>query len=226
MGIGWGIAYQVYFFLLDPLQSRIKHQILFFGIFASSWLGAKLLFSLTNLKSTEILQSLDFWIGGGFVFYGGLIGGIIFLLFYILFDKALISPMVSSILPALTLGHAVGRLGCFLAGCCYGKPTNLIWGVYMHGHYRHPTQLIEAAALAGLSVYFFKKRAFIIWPISIYLMSYGALRVFIELLRDDGVRGLWGPLPPSLWISFGLILGGVILIYINKIKSLRLRPPN
>jgi prolipoprotein diacylglyceryltransferase len=86
---------------------------------------------------------------------------------------------------------------------------------------RHPTQLIEAAALAGLSVYFLKKRAFIIQPISIYLMSYGALRVFIELLRDDGVRGLWGPLTPSLWISFGLILGGVILIYINKIKLLR-----
>lgn len=222
MGLGWGTAYQIFFSLIPKDISWKVSQFIFWGIFLFSWLGAKILFYLTlpkNYPYDDLLTQISFWTGGGFVFYGGLLGGIIFLLVSQTAGIKLSLQLLWPILPSLTIGHGIGRLGCFLAGCCYGKPTTLAWGVFMHGFYRHPTQLLEAAGLLALGVYLVRAKQSKITLITVYLISYGSMRFFIELLRGDEIRGSWGFLSPSQWISLLLILMGMAL-FTNKNSSL------
>lgn len=221
MGLGWGVGYQIFFSKKLPQFSNIKAQLLFWGIFLFAWIGAKVLFYITYPEDVpaSLLSNLSFWTGGGFVFYGGFLGGAVFLA---LFKKIFpdfhyrdLWPLV----PALALGHGIGRIGCFLAGCCYGKPTDLFWGIYLHDHYRHPTQLIEAIGLLvlGLFLFYSKKSPKILF--GIYLLSYGVLRFFVETLRGDLVRGQWGPLTPSEWISCGLVITGIYILIKTKNKK-------
>lgn len=218
MGMGWGIAYQI-FFSLNHL-SRHKSQLIFWGIFIFAWIGAKLFFLYTSGNDSSLISNSNFWMGGGFVFYGGLIGGFVFVMLFTLLDKTLKPIDLWPILPALTLGHATGRIGCFLAGCCYGKPTDAFWGVFMHNHYRHPTQLFEAGGLFLIGLSLLKLRKPKIELTSFYLISYGFLRFGIEALRDDIVRGQWGFFTPSQWISLSLILVGVSLNFLCRNKHL------
>lgn len=222
MGLGWGIAYQIYFSLQPPHTSPLKAQILFWGIFLSAWLGAKVLFYATIPESVgqNLLQQMSFWTGGGFVFYGGFIGGLLFISFFKLFDKQLSLKALWPMLPALAFGHGLGRVGCFLAGCCYGKPTEFFWGIYMHDHHRHPTQLIEAVGLFSIGLFLIKSKASKTFLIGLYLALYGSLRFLVEVLRGDEIRGNWGYLTPSQWISIGLISTGITLLILHNSRML------
>ncbi len=220
MGLGWGVAYQIYFSLVASTTSQKHAHILFWGIFVSAWIGSKILFTLTlpSLESSDILASLSFWTGGGFVFYGGFLGGVLFLSLYHAFGFKLTLEKFWPILPALIFGHGIGRLGCMMAGCCFGKPTDWVWGVLLHEHYRHPTQLIEAFSLMTFGFYLLKSHKPRMILFSFYLGFYGVLRFVIEQLRADEVRGQWGSLTPSQWISILLISSGVF-IYLRSKKS-------
>ncbi len=221
MGIGWGVAYQLFFANLENDYPRLKAQILYWGIFLSAWIGAKILFILT-VPSTKIdyLNSASFWIGGGFVFYGGFLGALLFLGIYKIFDHRFNLSVLWPMLPALAIGHAIGRIGCFLAGCCFGEPTNSFWGIYLHDHYRHPTQLIESCGLFLIGIYLLKSKASRVHLIGHYLLFYGALRLVVESLRGDIIRGSWGHFSPSQWISILLIISGITLISICKYRPL------
>lgn len=220
MGLGWGVAYQIFFSELDPAISKIKGQILFWGIFLSAWIGSKVLFYLTYPKDIY-LSEMSFWTGGGFVFYGGFLFALMFLGVFKFSDKKFSFKSLWPVVPAVAIGHAIGRIGCLLAGCCFGKPTEFFWGIYLHDHYRHPTQLLEALGLFALGFYLLKSKRDKQFLSAIYLMAYGILRLFIESLRGDLVRGMWGPLTPSQWISLALIVSGTCLIILNKNKSLK-----
>jgi phosphatidylglycerol---prolipoprotein diacylglyceryl transferase len=222
MGLGWGVAYQIFFSELDSSVSRLKGQFLFWGIFLSAWIGSKLFFYITYPKYLS-LSEISFWTGGGFVFYGGFILGLLFLIGFRAIDKSFSLKTLWPVLPALAIGHGIGRIGCLLAGCCFGKPTDLFWGIFLHDHYRHPTQLIEAIGLLGMGVFLLKSKRDKRSLISFYLISYGILRLLIESLRGDIVRGLWGSLTPSQWISLALILSGTCLAFLNKNKMLSKR---
>ncbi len=87
----------------------------------------------------------------------------------------------------------------------------------MHGHYRHPTQLLEATALILLGLYFLKSHVEKKILLIRYLIIYGVLRFGLEALRGDEVRGLWGLLSTSQWLSLLLISIGLFL----KIKSMK-----
>jgi phosphatidylglycerol---prolipoprotein diacylglyceryl transferase len=215
MGIGWGVAYQIFFSQLDSSLSKLKGQIIFWGIFFSAWLGSKLFFYITHPQDLSLIDA-SFWIGGGFVFYGGFILGLLFLLPFIISDNNFKKFWPSSILPALAIGHSVGRFGCFLAGCCFGKPTSLFWGIYLHNHFRHPTQLIESFGLLLIGIFLLKSKKDNRWLTSIYLLSYGFLRLSIESLRGDLARGMWGFFTPSQWISIALIISGILLCLPRK----------
>jgi phosphatidylglycerol---prolipoprotein diacylglyceryl transferase len=206
MGIGWGVAYQIFFSLIE--LPRIKAQILFWGIFIFAWIGAKLFFILTSGESAYLL-SASFWTGGGFVFYGGLLSGCLFISLFKLTHPFLSLTNLWPILPALTIGHGIGRIGCFLAGCCFGKPTDFFWGVFMHNHHRHPTQIIEASVLLSMGVFLLKSKLPKTFLLTIYLVSYGVVRLILEALRGDTVRGLWGGLTPSQVISILLVSLGL-----------------
>jgi phosphatidylglycerol:prolipoprotein diacylglycerol transferase len=219
MGLGWGVAYQIFFAKADI---NIKYgQLLFWGIFLSSWAGSKLLFYFTTdfTHHPDLLTQTSFWTGGGFVFYGGLIFAVIFLGFYKLLKLPISRQTFWALLPALTFGHAIGRIGCLLAGCCFGKETDLWWGINLHGAHRHPAQALESFGLFIIAFYIWKAKPSL-RSLSVYLVGYGLLRFGVEMLRGDEIRGLWGPLTPSQWISLALILTGITAHSLNNIKQL------
>ena len=158
-----------------------------------SWLGAKSLFILTSN------QNINFLSGGGFVFYGGLIGGLVGCLLL-----RLKTFEINLLIPGLTVAHAIGRLGCFVVGCCHGK----ICPLPQIDHY--PTQLFEAIFLLVLGSFYFKQayefkiKEKRIWLD--YLFLYAVFRFFNEFLRGDLIRGMQFGLSTSQWISIALIL--------------------
>jgi len=219
MGLGWGIAYQVFFASAD-IKNKYA-QTLFWGIFISSWIGSKIFFYLTteSMTQNEVLIQASFWTGGGFVFYGGFLFVLLFLAIYKLLKLPLTLNTLWAMLPAVTLGHAIGRIGCLLAGCCFGKETDLWWGIELHGAHRHPTQALESVGLILISLFLLKSKRSVS-SFAIYFFGYGLLRFSIEILRGDEIRGQWGYFTPSQWISLCLILTGLSLVFLHKYKWL------
>src|SRR3989449_5521088 len=174
------------------------------------------------------LLSLDFLRPGG-VFYCGLLGAI--LIGYLVMKRYGLPwwKTADACAPGIAIGNFFGRQGCFAAGCCWGKPTTLPWGVKFTelGHeitgvptdtYLHPTQLYESFAM--LIVFFFllwlhKHKRFSGQVILVYTLLYSVIRFPIEFLRDDPRGDIFGRttltgLSTSQIIS--LIVGGGALI--------------
>lgn len=177
-----------------------------------AFFGAKALFAWATPGALELLSAdaATFW-SAGFVFYGGLLGGV--LAGALVAAVCGISPLrlTDLALPGLALGHALGRVGCFLGGCCYGSETHLPFGVHFPGESvaRLPVQLWEAAFLLLLwailcRLFLRGKRGS---ATVCYLLGYGTWRFLIELLRADP-RGGYGLLSTSQWVSLALLLIG------------------
>ena len=163
-----------------------------------------------------------FNLGTGITFLGGLIGGVaVFMIGYALFRKKLGIRLIDalSIIPcSILIGHSFGRVGCFFAGCCYGKPTDSFLGVLFPGHVEavHPTQLYEATFLLILFAvcsflllkYRFKHN------MSVYLIAYGIFRFCIEFVRDDDRGQLVAGISPSQFWSILLVIAGVGLVFL------------
>lgn len=201
----------------------------------SGLVGAKLLFIVTQIpimiKDTKTV--IPIFLDGGMVFYGGLIFGILSLLWY--FKKYKIDSGKALDLFAIVIpfAHMIGRIGCFLAGCCYGKQTNAWYGMlfpygsstHIHGEGARviPTQLIEAILLFSLFVFLFVFHRLAKYKkyrlSSLYLMLYGVIRFLLEFLRGDEIRGRWLFLSTSQWISILIILAGMIF-YRKSVFSL------
>lgn len=168
--------------------------------------------------------SRGFSMTGGITFLGGLIGGVaFFLLMYLLFRKRFETRLfqVLSALPcSILLGHAFGRVGCFFAGCCYGKATDSWLGVqfpHLPGPV-HATQLYEAAVLFvlfGICTWLLFKKDFR-HNMSIYLIGYGCARFGLEYLRDDPRGQLLGVFSPSQFWSLCMVALGIGLIFVTK----------
>ncbi|PIQ81979.1 MAG: prolipoprotein diacylglyceryl transferase [Candidatus Omnitrophica bacterium CG11_big_fil_rev_8_21_14_0_20_64_10] len=157
---------------------------------------------------------------GGLVFYGGLIGGALGVLWKIWRLKLPLGMTLDLLTPALALGHAFGRVGCFLNGCCYGKPTDGPWGmVFFHGDSpRHPTQLYEMTALIVLFLFLSRlegrphRPGSVFWS---YGLLYGAWRFGIEFLRGD--NPIWSGLTSFQWISIPLMgLSAAALLWLRR----------
>lgn len=169
-----------------------------------------------------IEKGKDYKFTTGMTFFGGLIGGAgTFLLVYYILRKNISFEIkeVLKIAPvSIALAHSIGRIGCFLAGCCYGVETDSWIGVNFPGiGKRVPTQLIEAILLFVLAitmivllVKFEFKYNFVV-----YALSYGIIRFVIEFFRDDP-RGVSFFLSPSQVWSIILILGSVPLYFLIK----------
>jgi phosphatidylglycerol---prolipoprotein diacylglyceryl transferase len=165
---------------------------------------------------------------GGLVFYGGLIGASLAGIFY---SRAKSLPLwgVADILaPSIALGHAIGRIGCLLNGCCYGRACSLPWAIrYPAGHQTHPlkspatpvhpTQVYESllnlALYAGLA-WLFRRRRFSGQVFAAYLISYAALRSFVEMFRGDYPQYyLGGLVTPGQLVSLGVLIAGLALLW-------------
>lgn len=219
MGLGWGVGYHIFMHGLPRSFSRFFSHFIFWGLFFSSWIGSKVLFIMTQPANLSLAEDLNFWTGGGFVFYGGFLLGAVFLLPIKWLKPLELKQALEKLLPALLVGHGIGRIGCFLAGCCYGKPSSVFWAVHQHGEYRHPTQLYEALGLGILAYLFIKCEALRKKFLMFYLLGYGSLRLVIEQFRGDEIRGNWWGISPSATVSFLLLSIGMLLHYRNKSKG-------
>ncbi len=159
-----------------------------------------------------------FDLSSGMTFIGGLIGGVVvFLSLYFIFRKKFTTRLVDiiSFLPCcILIAHAFGRVGCFFAGCCYGKPTDSFLGVqFPHLSYKvHPTQLYEAIflfALCAVCFWLIIRKNFK-HNLSVYLTSYGVFRFCLEFLRgDDRGQFLGTMISPSQFWSICMVIAGV-----------------
>jgi len=174
----------------------------------SSLIGSKILMFFTEPEYRNHplqLLSLDFLRSGG-VFYGGLIGAILTGYFLMRRYKLPWWKTADACAPGIAIGNFFGRQGCFAAGCCWGKPTSLPWGVKFTelGHeitgvptdaYLHPTQLYESFAMLivfSFLLWLHKHRRFSGQVILAYALLYSVIRFGIEFLRDDPRGDLFG----------------------------------
>lgn len=175
--------------------------------FGGAFVGGKIMYFLVTPGSFAFtVEALRY----GFVFYGGLIGGLAAGFYHARRNKLPFLKLADWCMAALALGHGIGRLGCLAAGCCYGRHTDLPWGVSMAGDpSRHPTQVYEAVlnlALFGVLVRFVLPRvADKRWRegagLASYVLGYAALRFAVEFLRGDDRGTFVLGLSPSQWVA-------------------------
>lgn len=226
MGLGWGIGYNVT--LSMWIKRGLSEKILryFFLIsFILAWVGAKVFFLAFSMPDEALNYSkeVNFWLGGGFVFYGGLVFAGLFSMAFFYFNRRLKLEDLGLLTPGLALGHAIGRVGCLLAGCCFGEQCDLPIAVSYRGVNRHPVQIYEAL---GLVILFFLLKRFWIKNESpktlgiIYLLFYGVLRFILEFFRGDLIRGLYYGLSTSQWVSILIFSFGLFIFVKDKKKEM------
>lgn len=178
---------------------------LVYWLFGGILVGAKLAYVLVE-RDLSLLWSDPRY---GFVFYGGVAGAVVAGLIAKRRLGFEFRPVADHFAAAMPLGHAIGRLGCLAAGCCYGRHTDLPWGLPMAGDpSRHPVQLYEAAANLAL----FAVAARVLLPrrlpvLRVVVAVYAVVRFGLEFLRDDPRgAGLLGLSPSQLAAAVALLL--------------------
>lgn len=187
------------------------------------YLGAKL-FGVLSLCAyrTNVGRTIDLTVfsNSGIVFYGGLIG-------FLLYVKLAFPPYMQKetgrslgiVAVCIPLFHGFARIGCYFGRCCYGVICEAAWCGLFFEH-RLPTQLIEAGfnflLFVLLLVLFFRQKKRRSRLPRLYLLGYAPFRFLIEFFRDDAVRGFIGPLSFSQWISVGIGLYLAVTYIQNK----------
>lgn len=195
-------------------------------------IGAKLLYALTTLPTVIRHSDVFFahpievlgFVFGGWVFYGGLLGAIAGVIIYCKKFQLNYIEFLDAAAPAVPLFHIFGRIGCFFAGCCYGKEYDGPFSVtYPRNHFtekmaeveRVPVPIMEAMGNLILFVIVYtaiKKGQKNGRPMGIYLLGYSVMRFLLEFLRGDSYRGVLLNLSTSQWISLGLLPVGIWLL--------------
>lgn len=216
-------------------KTRLAEEGFLFGLGIACVIGgyasSKLLFWITILP--EIIENpaklLDF--GNGFVVYGGLIGGVLTAYVYCRIKKVDFFQMFDLAAPLVALAQCVGRIGCFLAGCCYGQPTGCAFGVAFHdslyapsGVKLFPVQLLSSGLNLANCLFLY-----LVWKKgklkkgcvgAFYIINYSIGRFFLEYLRGDLARGAVGVLSTSQFISIFTLGIGIVMLAVC-LKSVR-----
>lgn len=207
------------------LIHKKKHDINEFIIieaytFLGAFIGAKLLYLFVSYQEIEWHKILDCHylnqlMRGGFVFYGGLFGGLLFALLAGKIHKLQVTDYIRSYIFLIPFIHTFGRIGCFMAGCCYGIPYKGFGAVVYpkeslapSGVFLFPVQLIEAILLLSISITIYLLQAKYEWnyTIELYLIAYAIIRFILEYLRYDDVRGTIGNMSTSQLLSLIIIV--------------------
>lgn len=204
----------------------------------SALVGAKLLLLLSDFdyysQNFREVFSLSTLRSAG-VYYGGLLLALAAAAWFLIKKRLPAWQMADMAAPGIALGQAIGRLGCLSAGCCYGKPTPMPWGITFRDEYAyhnvgvtlntplHPTQIYESLATFLLFLYLMWRLPNRHVPGRIileYLTLYALLRFVIEFFRNDE-RGfiLYGLLSTSQFIAILTILGSGVVYFILKRRS-------
>ena len=194
--------------------------------------GAKVLMVVTDphyRSNPGDIFSFSTLMSGG-VFYGGFLAALIFVVWYVRVQKLNFWKLVDVLAPGVALGQSVGRLGCFSAGCDYGKPTNAWWGVVFTSTFAnevagvplgirlHPTQLYEsftAFLIFGFLMWQFSRKRYDGQVFLTYVGLYAVARFFLEFLRGDEDRGFVFShfLSTSQFIALLALLGIAVVVF-------------
>jgi len=204
----------------DKITSRMIFWTIFWAI-----IGARSLHILVHIPyyyrhPFEIMKLRN----GGLAVEGGIIGGLFFIIIFCKINRLKIIKILDLLSVFVPLGQAIGRIGCFLNGCCYGKKTSFIFGIkFPHLPYKvHPTELYYAFSylilFSFLSLLYRKKvKEGIIF--SIYLISFAFIRYLIDFLRGD-LKSTFLSLYPTQIIAIPIFfLGGVLFIIFSYRKE-------
>jgi phosphatidylglycerol:prolipoprotein diacylglycerol transferase len=200
-------------------------------IIVSALVGAKLLLFIVDFKQfTSNPRDLLGLARSGGVFYGGLIAAVTVALIYLRRHRLPLWTTTDVFAPGIALGHVVGRMGCLLAGCCFGKPTDVPWAITFTdpaaaanvgtplGVPLHPTQLYEAVAELLILVFLlvwerrghgFPGRTF--WS---YMLLYGVSRFVIEFYRGDSRGMVFDALSTSQFVSVILVPLAIVMLFL------------
>lgn len=173
-----------------------------FYLLLAAIIGSRVFYILLNPGPyiKNLLAIFKIW-EGGLVFYGGLILAVITGMIYIKRHGLHFWQIADIFAPSIAIGHAIGRLGCFFAGCCHGRPAQVPWAVTFTDPHSlaplgiplHPTQLYESAGefvIFLILILLRKRQAFrgeLFWT---YVMLYSILRFSVEFFRGDAARGM------------------------------------
>ncbi len=224
VGIGIVVAYLLVEYLADKKKLAVEPV---FGLTIScvvgGFIGSKCLYTLTRLEDIIKNPSVIKDVATGWVVYGGIIGGILTAVIYCRIKKMEFMRYLDVAMPAVALAQGLGRIGCFLAGCCYGMETDGWCAVtFTDSAFAPnnvplvPTQLISS----GLDFILFAVLIFLLFKLKapgqvggVYLILYSIGRFVLEFFRGDLVRGSVGTLSTSQFISFFTVIAGVVLIW-------------
>ncbi len=186
------------------------------------FLAARTLFIITEWQDF-LKDPMSYVTGNGFVVFGGIIGGIITIWAYCKFKKVDFLAYLDLMVPSVALAQGFGRMGCFLAGCCYGKETDSIIGItftnsgFAPNHVKLlPSQLIMSAGdfiIAAILLFYSGKDRSKGKTSALYLMLYSAGRFFVEFTRNDD-RGTVGALSTSQFIGIFILIAGAIAYFV------------
>jgi len=191
--------------------------LLAFGI-----VGARALYVLLNLRfflenPLEIIKVHH----GGLAWYGGFAGALATLILYSRRQGWSPSAVLDSVAPFAAISQAVGRIGCFFNGCCYGFPVE--WGIYFKTHGRHlfPTQLVDSATILFVAVFLLRLQSrdktgtgrIAAW----YLVASGLQRFLIEFLRAD-IRPYYFSLSVFQWMALAVMGAGVVWLRVLRCR--------
>jgi len=188
------------------------------------WAGAKVLYVIVEWKS--FLQDPLSVLGSeGFVVYGGITTGVLAAIIYCKIKKYVFIEYFDLLSASIAVAQGFGRIGCFLAGCCYGRETTSPIGVVFPadsiapaGVKLLPTQLFSSAGDFGIMfalLWHYKRRKHVGDTGYLYMLLYGIGRFLLEFLRNDD-RGGVGNLSTSQFISIFIVAAAVLLLLYNQ----------
>ena len=196
----------------------------------SGYIGSKLLFIITILpdiiNGTAVLENIL----SGWVVYGGIIGGVAGILLMCRIKKIDFWRYIDLTAPSMAIAQGFGRIGCLLAGCCYGIPTDSAFAITFHNSHYAPNNIPLVPTQIISSVLDFINALILLWldrnkkcegqTMAWYLIFYSIGRFALEYLRGDLDRGSVGILSTSQFISiFTLIFGIVILVVRTRLYN-------
>jgi phosphatidylglycerol:prolipoprotein diacylglycerol transferase len=205
---------------LDQMSFK-KYVVLIAMMTAGVIGGSKLLFIITIIPDIVSNFSLKYAINAivtaGFVFYGGLIGAILGSFLFSRLYKYDYRVIANIVAPAFPLFHMWGRIGCFFGGCCYGKVAS--WGFPLASDpstLHIPVQLFESAFLFCITIVLlviehYRGSSFNL--MLLYLFVYAVGRFFLEFLRGDELRGIWGGVSTSQIISVLIVVICILMLH-------------
>lgn len=195
-------------------------------VLISGFLGAKLLFCIVEWDRL-FRDPLAVLSGSGFVVYGGIIAGIIAALIYCRKKKLSFLKYFDLIIPSVAVAQGFGRIGCFLAGCCYGCETNLPIGIVFHnsaiapnGVSLFPSQLFSSGGdflIALILILYARKDRSTGKVGGLYLILYSVGRFAIEFFRSD-YRGNVGFLSTSQFVAIFMLAVGILIFWMDRLQ--------